>query len=405
VKRWLAEGRSPTGRATLGIGVTQIIGWGSTFMMPSVLGRPIQQELGLPAELVFGGITVMFGLGALLSPRTGRAMDRNSPRLIMTSGSLVYAASLAALAFCQGAVSYLLCWALLGVGSALALQPSGNIALAQVAGTRARQAIAVLAIVGGFASTIFWPFGGALDALIGWRGTVLVYAALHLFVCTPIHWLVLPARAPAPEAAAPAGTAGSPPMRGGLPDALKPRAFLLLSISLSLGTFVFTGFIVHAIDMLRGLGHGPATALLIASMIGPAQVAVRFFELLFGHRYTVMGSAVFAAIVLPVGLALAMVAGDWLPITLVCIAAYGIANGLKAVLRATLPLSLFGRAEFGAYMGRLALPQGILSALAPMVLAGILARFGAMGAFWAVFASATGAMIAMLMLARLVRVR
>jgi len=35
---------------------------------------------------------------------------------------------------------------------------------------------------------------------------------------------------------------------------------------------------------------------------------------------------------------------------------YGVSNGLKAVQRATLPLALFGRAQFGAYMGRLALP-------------------------------------------------
>jgi MFS family permease len=402
VKAWLAEARSPTGRATLGLGVTQIIGWGSTFMMPSVLGRPIQQELGLPAELVYGGITVMFGLGALMSPRIGRAMDRNSPRLIMTAGSLVYAAALAALAFCQGPITYALCWAVLGVGSALALQPSGNIALAQVAGPRARQAIAVLAIVGGFASTIFWPMGGALEVWLGWRGTVLIYAAMHFFICLPIHWLVLPMRAPAPEPATPSG-GPTTVARGGLPDELKPRAFVLLSTSLALGTFVFTGFIVHAIEMLRGLGHAPATALLVASMIGPMQVGVRFFELLFGHRYTVMASAVFAAIVLPVGLALTMAAGQWLPVTLLCIAAYGIANGLKAVLRATLPLSLFGRAEFGAYMGRLALPQGILSAIAPMVLASILAHLGAMAAFAAVLAAATGAMIAMLLLARLAK--
>ena len=42
------------------------------------------------------------------------------------------------------------------------------------------------------------------------------------------------------------------------------------------------------------------------------------------------------------------------------------ANGLKAVQRATLPLALIGRAQFGAYLGRLALPQGIVAAVAPL---------------------------------------
>jgi ATP/ADP translocase len=116
-----------------------------------------------------------------------------------------------------------------------------------------------------------------------------------------------------------------------------------------------------------------------------------------------MNAAVTAAIILPAGLALTMIGGHLLPVALLCIAAYAVANGLKAVLRATLPLTLFGRGQFGTYMGRLALPQGIVSAVAPMVLAGIMTRYGAMGAFWAVFISAFGAMIAMLLLARLGR--
>jgi MFS family permease len=391
--------RGPAARATLGVGVTQIIGWGSTFLMPSVLGPPIRDELGLASELIYGGITVMFGLGALLSPRIGRAMDTGSPRLIMTAGSLVYAAGLGAMALSQGLVTYLLCWAVLGVASALALQPSGNIALAQVAGPRARQAIALLAILGGFASTIFWPMGGALEAAIGWRATLLFYAALHLVVCAPIHWMVLLRRAPPHDHAD--APAGDPAARGGLPEALKPRAFLLLAVSFSLGAFVFTGMIVHAIEMMRGLGHSPATALFVGSLIGPAQVAVRFFELFFGHRYTVMRAAIVAAVILPMGLAVALIGGHLLPFALLCIAAYAVANGMKAVLRATLPLALFGRTQFGTYMGRLALPQGIVSALAPMVLAGIMTRFGVTGAFWAVFLAALGAMVAMLLLARL----
>ena len=257
----------------------------------------------------------------------------------------------------QGLVSYLLCWAALGVASTLALNTPASIALAQVAGARARQAIAVLAIVGGFASTVFWPLSGVLEPWVGWRGTLLIFAALHLLVCLPVHLLMLPGRPPA----VPITTA--PPPVAGMSAAESTRTFLLLAIAFSCGAFIFTGFIVHAIDVLRGLGHDPATALLLASLIGPAQVAVRLVELTFGHRYSIMSSALFAAAVLPLGLGLAWLAGGNLAIALLCLMAYGVANGLKAVLRATLPLALFGRAQFGTVMGRLALPQGIVSAV------------------------------------------
>src|SRR5437588_12435687 len=109
---------TPTARVTLGLGFTQIVGWGTTYLMPSVLGRELQDALGLSPELVFGGITVMFGVGAFLSPRIGRIVDPTGARRLMTAGSLIYALSLAGLAFAPGPVSYFACWALLGVASA-----------------------------------------------------------------------------------------------------------------------------------------------------------------------------------------------------------------------------------------------------------------------------------------------
>ncbi len=392
----IAAIKSPTGRATLGLGVTQIVGWGTTFLMPSVLGRHVQDELGLPAELVFAGITVMFGVGALIAPRIGRVMDRIGARLIMSVGSLVYAAALTALASSQGLVTYLGSWALLGIASALALNTPSSIALVQVAGPQARQAIALLAILGGFASTVFWPLTGALDVALGWRGTLLVYAAVHLLLCAPVHFLALPGRVVA--VATTGGTATAP---SGLEPEHRRRAFLLLAITLSFGAFVFTGAIVHMIEILRGLGYTTATAVLLATMVGPAQVAIRLVELLFGHRYSIMNAAVFGSAALPLGFGLMLIAGNHFAAALIGICCYGLANGLKAVQRATLPLALFGRSHFGAYMGRLALPQGIVAAAAPVVMASVLSNWGSMAALWITFIFGSISLMGMIALARL----
>ena len=389
---------SPALRATAGLGFTQIVGWGTTFLMPAVLGRHIQESLGLASEVVFAGITVMFGVGALLAPQVGRLIDRTGARTLMASGSALYAVSLVALAFSQGLVSYLLCWAAMGIASTLALSTPSSIAIAQVAGPGARRAIAMLAIIGGFASTVFWPLSGALDVAVGWRGTLLVYAAIHLFACLPVHLLVLPRQPPAHHLAAAANPAAS-----GVPSEVRRQVFLLLSVTLSSGAFVFTGAMVHMIELMRGLGHPAASAVLLASLIGPSQVTVRVFELLFGHRYSIMNSAVFGSATLVLGLGLTLIAGSNFVVALACIVSYGIANGLKAVQRATLPLALFGRGQFGAYMGRLALPQGIVSASAPPVIAAVLGSYGTPGALWLIFAAALLSLISMILLARLAR--
>jgi MFS family permease len=386
---------TPTARTIAGLGFTQIVGWGTTYLMPSVLGRELQAALGLSPELVFAGITVMFAVSAVCSPRVGRIVDRVGARRLMAAGSLVYALSLVGLASAQGPASYLACWALLGIASALALSTPSSIAIVQVAGPRARQAIALLTIVGGFASTVFWPVTGVLDAALGWRQTLLLYAAIHLLACAPIHWLILPARPPTHPP-----TGGAPSAGGGVAPHETGRIFLLLAVSLSFASFVFTGVQLQMIEMLRGLGHAPASALLLASLIGPSQVGIRIFELLFGHRYSLMKSAVFGSLMLPVGLGLGLMAGQVFVVALFMVMAYGVSNGLKAVQRATLPLALFGRAQFGAYMGRLALPQGIVAAVSPPIMAAVISRFGPAGALWLSFAFATISLVAMILLAR-----
>lgn len=386
---------TPTARVTLGLGFTQIVGWGTTYLMPSVLGRHLQDDLGISAETVFAGITVMFAVNAVCSPRVGRIVDRLGARGLMAAGSTIYALALVGVAMSQGALSYLACWAVMGIASTLALSNPASIALVQVAGPRSRQAIALLTIIGGLASTIFWPLTGLLEPALGWRSTLLLYAALHVVGCLPIHLLILPRRPPVHASAASASTAV-----GAVAPADAGRVYLLLSISLASGAFVFTGVQLQMIEMLRGLGHPPAQALLLASMIGPAQVGVRAFELAFGHRYSIMRSAVFGSVMLPVGLGVALVAGDVFAGALFVVVTYGMSNGLKAVQRATLPLALFGRAQFGAYMGRLALPQGIVSAISPPVMAAVLSKFGTPAALWLTFSIGTVSLAAMILLAR-----
>ena len=133
---------SPTARVTLALGFTQIVGWGTTYLMPSVLGRHFQDDLGISSELVFAGITVMFAVNAVCSPRIGKVVDRIGARSLMATGSVIYALALVGVSMSRGALSYLACWAVMGVASTLALSPPASIAIVQVAGPRSRQAIA-----------------------------------------------------------------------------------------------------------------------------------------------------------------------------------------------------------------------------------------------------------------------
>ena len=108
--------------------------------------------------------------------------------------------------------AYLAAWAFLGLAMRMCLYDAAFAALVQVTPSRGRRAISYLTLFGGFASSVFWPIGHALNADYGWRTTLLVFAAINLVVCLPLHWLGL-ARREARRGGQTAPPAPMPPAR------------------------------------------------------------------------------------------------------------------------------------------------------------------------------------------------
>ena len=81
-----------------------------------------------------------------------------------------------------------------GVGMRLVLYDAAFAALVQIVPSRGRHAISYLTLFGAFASTIFWVVGYFLNEAVGWRQTVVLFAAINLAVCLPLHWYGLARR-------------------------------------------------------------------------------------------------------------------------------------------------------------------------------------------------------------------
>ena len=92
--------------SVVGLGVTQMVGWGTSFSAMAVLGAEIGRDLGMPREAVFAGITIMLIVSGLLSPVCGRRLDRDGPRTLMATGALLAAAALTCMALAQGPVLF-----------------------------------------------------------------------------------------------------------------------------------------------------------------------------------------------------------------------------------------------------------------------------------------------------------
>src|ERR1035441_2035699 len=68
-----------------------------------------------------------------------------------------------------------------------------------------------------------------------------------------------------------------------------------------------------------------------------------------------------------------------IPLFAVCLVCYGAGIGLESIARATLPLSLFGAADYAPIMGRLARPNLIAQAATPSIGALVIQGLGIEG--------------------------
>ena len=376
------------GPLLLGLALTRIIGWGSTYYAPALLVGYLDRELGLSSEIVFCGITILLLTGAVLAPALGRHLDGHGTRRAMCLGAVACALGLAALAAAQGPVSYLASWVVIGIGHALTLANVGNVTVAQLVGDRARRVIGLMMLVTGLASSVFWPLASVLSQAYGWRAAWLVFAALQIVIVLPIHAAIPNLRRPSPEPGpAPGGGAASTgdsaaadlsPVRdeGRVPQARRRLVFWLMALVFCASGLVSWGLPLHLIALLQSSGLSPSSAVAVASLTGPATLLARLVDAVAGERLPVERVALAGLALGPVA-CLIMAFGPGSNATaVVFVLLFSAAMGVISVARATLPLALFGRHGFGAMLGRLTVPQNLAFAIAPLLFAFVIERNG-----------------------------
>ncbi|MCS3739245.1 MULTISPECIES: MFS transporter [unclassified Rhizobium] len=354
------------------LAVTQLIGWGTTFDMLGVMGRVIAPDLGLPNEVVFGGLSIMMVVSALAGPTTGRLLVRHGAARVLAAASITFTIGLLLLSAAHGIVLYGLAWIAIGAGGAFGLSAPAYTAVVERAGPDSKRVIAILMLFTGLSSAIFWPILSQLNATAGWRMTFLICAALQLFVCLPLHVFALPKPiaftadgAAAQETPVPLSPAG------------QRKAFLLIAAATTISTFVTFGVSPSLLEILRQSGASPALALQLGSARGVIGVSARFLDMLLGRRGNPILSAAMGVSLMVSSFLMMLVIPPSTPLLISFILLYGFGSGVMTVARALLPLALFSPREFGLQSARLSLPQNLANAIAPVVFTAILDRAGA----------------------------
>jgi predicted MFS family arabinose efflux permease len=292
-----------------------------------------------------------------MGPAVGKIIDRHGGRGILVASNLVLALGLGLLARADGIAGLVIAWIPLGAGITMGLYDPAFATLTRLYGHEARNPITGITLIAGFASTIGWPLSAFLLQHYGWREACLVWAALNLFVCLPINFLLIPKAPPHPPV--PRQNAGddiAEPPRGAMP---------VLAFFFSAAWFVTGAMAAHLPRLLEAAGASSTEAVAAAALVGPAQVAARLVEFGLLRRLHPLISARIAAVMHPLA---ALALGLFGPFGVAAFALlHGAGNGMITIAKGTLPLAIFGPHGFGLRSGVLSAPARITQSAAPFL--------------------------------------
>lgn len=360
------------------LGLTQIVGYGTLYYSYSILAPGVANELQWSQQWVFGILSVSLLAGAVVAPLAGRWADRVGAGRLLVGGSIAAAAALLLCALAPGRAGFAAGMLAMELASCFVLYSTAFVAVIQLVGRDAQRSITHLTLVGGFASTVFWPLTTYLAAHLTWREVLMLFAALNLLICLPIHlWLATISRRVA-DTAAPQENARQhvEPNRH-----QRTPIFWLMLVGFALEGYVLSAILVHMVPLTAALGLG-TTGVAIASLFGPSQVASRLLNMIFGSGIRQTQLAVTATFALAFGLMVLLISAPS-PIGATMFAIlFGLGSGLMSIVGGTLPLELFGRSGYGGNVGAITAARQLSSAFAPFGLTVLMHRLGVFPALW-----------------------
>ena len=369
-------------RAVAALGIAQCVNWGVLYYAFAVLVSPLERELGTPTWVVTGAFSLALLMSAALAPAIGRWGDRDRGALVMQAGGFAAAALLAAWTLLPGVLALYLVWAGLGFCMAATLYEPAFVIVARAYEDPASRlrALAAITLYGGLASTVFLPGTSALVSAAGWRGAVLVLAAL-IAASTAATGAFIGRELQAPAGGPAAPHHGEARTDGGTDR----RRFAVVAAMFTLVSLASAAFVTNLIPALGERGVSPARAAMLGGLIGIMQLPGRALLMRGGHAGSPAQLAALSFVLQAAGLGGIAFA----PSTALIAAAtmvFALGAGLTTLVRPHLVQTMFSRESGGYLNGRIARHQQLARAAGPVAVAWLAGLLG----YATVFAALAG---------------
>ena len=320
----------------------------------------LQEEFGWSRTALSVAFSIQMVEAGLLGPLQGWALDRYGPRRIMFVGITVFALGFFFLSQIDSLLGFYGAFVIIALGMSLGSFMGVMVAIVHWFDRRRSLAMALLSIgfaCGGFLQpAVAWSLEN-----VGWRETAFASGVIVLLVALPLAGLMRHR----PEDYG-WGPDGDPPRRApGLAldkdaaaevdfsarEAMRTRAFWLISIGHATSLFVIGAVMVHLVAHLNeSLGYSLGDAANVILLITAMTVLGMLIAGIFGDR--VEKRYILAlAMVGHTSALIVLILASALPGIILFAVLHGISFGARGPLTAAIRADYFGRSSFGTLLG------------------------------------------------------
>lgn len=357
-----------------------VLAGGPFFYGFSVLVTPLQEEFGWTTLATAAAFSLRSEATAIAAPLTGVLIDRFGPRTVMVAGIIGVAAGFLWLSAINDLLAFYAAVFLISVGTTFCASQPAAIVISRWF-VRLRSRAFTFVTMGGALSGLTVPVLAATVALLGWRGSLRVWAATVAAVCLPITLVIRPGpeslglhpdgAAPPVPRARPAAGPGGRAIRTALPGAtlrqgLRSRAFWSLSLSLAASNFCTTPAFVLLVPALARAGIPTEAAAVAAAAIPLASLPGRLIAGFWGDQADKRVLMAFGFGLQATGLVL-LAATDSLPLLALFVAVFGTGFGAPLPLRSAIQADLFGLRALGSLQGMVTFATTLGGLVGPIV--------------------------------------
>ncbi|WP_271518926.1 MFS transporter [Bradyrhizobium sp. CCBAU 53380] len=353
----------------MALGSAGIISYGTLYYCVAAIAKEACRDLAVTEEWILGCFSLALLASALISLVAGRLMDRYGAGKTMRVASFVGGASLGVAAISWDAVVFAIALFGMQLASAFLFYEAAFVFLVQRDAVHAKRQMALLTLIVGFSSTVFWPLTSLLLTLMSWRQVCWIYGGCNVLLALPLIQVALGRSS--------VSLGDQNKIRGpqGQPSS-KLIDLVLITAGFSLTTFVFSALLGRMIPILSSIGLDMQGAALVSTLFGPSQVAVRLFAASLTERTSPIQLTILSCVMLSAATFVTVLASHSLVGIAIFVAFAGFSSGLNSICRGSVPLSVFGPNGYGTRVGLITTFRLSTASFAPFVFSVIQNNYG-----------------------------